>query len=601
MKTLLLIVAASLFAVSAAQAGEGMWTLDNLPVKTLQQKFQFTPSDEWVNHVQLASVRLAGGCSGSFVSPHGLVLTNHHCAVECLEALSTSKRDLMASSFYARNRDDELKCPAMEVERLEKTTNVTDTMTQAMEGKTGAARNAAEKAESSKLEQGCVAGQADKWRCQIVSLYHGGQYWLYKYRRFQDVRLVFAPSQSTAFFGGNPDNFNFPRYDYDVTLLRVYVDHKPANTPTYFKMSPKGPQQGELVFTSGNPGSTERNYTIAQLDALRYPGLPNALKFLAQYRGLVQAFSAQSDEHERIARGTLFFLGNAMKSLRHQLAALENEGLFQRKVRQERELRHKVESNPDLAKKYGDAWEKIAAAEQQFLQMREPYMFIVRGEGFLGRLYDIAFNLVLGAHERSLPDAKRITEFRQANLPGLEQQLFSKAPVYPDFDKLRLTFSMVRMRDLMGYDAPIVKALFGKMSPEQLAAQATEGTKLADVDVRKRLWKGGEEAIKASDDPMIELARQVLPFWLKYHERYENEIKATMMANTAKVARARFAIYGTSIAPDATFTERVSYGAVKGWPRGGVQVPAFTYVKGLYERATGYPPLKLSQKWLDAK
>lgn len=601
MKRLLLILAASFLAVAAAHAGEGMWTLDNLPTQTLKQQFDFTPSAQWIEHVQHASVRLAGGCSGSFVSPDGLLLTNHHCAVECLEGLSTRQRDLMNTSFYAKNAADELKCPAMEVERLETTTNVTDTMNRATDGKTGAAYNAAEKAESSRLEQRCVAGQPDTWRCEIVSLYHGGQYWLYKYRRFQDVRIVFAPSQQTAFFGGNPDNFNFPRYDYDVTFLRVYVNGKPAHTPAYFKVSPTGPKAGELVFTSGNPGSTERNYTVAQLEALRYPGLPDALKYLAQYRGLIEAFSAESPEHARIARGTLFFLGNSMKVLRNQLAALENDSVFDRKVRAERELRRKVAANPALAGKYGDAWKNVAQAETRYLAMREPYTFIVRGEGFSGRLYDIAFDLVLGAHERQLPDAKRVSDFRDANLPGLEQQLFSRAPVYADYDKLRLTFSMVRMRDLMGYDAPIVKTLFHSVSPEQFAAQTVAGTRLADVSVRKQLWQGGEKAVRASHDPMIELARAVLPFWLKYHKRYEDQVHAPLTANSAKIARARFALYGTSIAPDATFTERVSYGVVKGWPRGGVEVPPFTHVKGLYQRATGYDPLKLAPAWRQAK
>jgi hypothetical protein len=601
MKKLLIIAAVGLFAAVNAQAGQGMWTLDNLPTQILKKKFNFTPSDQWIKHVEHASVRLAGGCSGSFVSPHGLVLSNHHCAVECLEALSNKHRDLMAHSFYAKRKKDELKCPAMEIERLQTTTNVTGTMNHATQGKSGGKYNAAVKSESSKLQQRCVANNAKKWRCEIVSLYHGGQYWLYKYRRFQDVRLVFVPSQSQAFFGGNPDNFNFPRYDFDVSIFRVYVNGKPAQTPAYFKVSPKGPTKGELVFTSGNPGSTQRRDTIAQLKALRYPAYPDFLKYAAQLRGVLEAFSAGNPEHARIARGTLFFLGNAMKSLRHQVKALHNHSQFKRKVRQEQELKHKVAANPKLEKHYGGAWQHIADAQQKLLQMGKPYAFIVRGEGFGGRLYRIAFDLVLGAHERALPNAKRIAQFRKANLPGVEQQLFSPAPIHPDYNQLQLTFSMQRMLDLMGWDAPIIKTLFQKHSPEQRAAHAVKNTQLAKVGVRKKLWKGGEKAIKASNDPMIRLARDVLPFWLKYHRRYANDIKPVVMANTAKIARARFAIHGTSIPPDATFTERVSYGVVKGWPRNGKEVRPFTHIKGMYKRATGYEPLKLSEKWLKAK
>ncbi|MGH8112200.1 MAG: S46 family peptidase, partial [Rhodanobacteraceae bacterium] len=502
MKKLTCLAVCLMLAAPVAFAGEGMWPLSNLPTATLQKRFGFTPSPKWIRHVQLASVRLAGGCSGSFVSPKGLVLTNHHCVVGCLEALSSPKRDLMGESFYASTRDEELKCPNMDVQQLRERTDVTKQVQGATAGKSGAAYSTAQKAIEAGLQQRCVNGQSDKWTCQVVSLYHGGQFWLYKYRSYRDVRLVFAPSQQTAFFGGYPDNFNFPRYDYDVSMVRVFVDGKPANTPEYFHMSAQGPKAGELVFTSGNPGSTARDDTIAQLDAIKYPGYPFALMYLSRYQGLLEAFGNQSAENARIAEGTLFFIGNAIKSLTGQLDALHNETLFARKQKQQDELRAKVDANPELRKEYGDAWDNVAAAEKSMLAIGQPYAMIVRQEGFQARLYDIAFTIVLGNYERTLPESDRIDRFRDASLPAVEQQLFSPAPVYPNYDKLRLVSSLTTLRNTMGVDAPISAALFASASPRQVADNAVTNTKLADVAVREQLWKGGENAVKASDDPM---------------------------------------------------------------------------------------------------
>lgn len=593
----------ALLLVPKTFAAEGMWPLSNLPVATLQQRFGFKPTRQWVQHVQLASVRLAGGCSGSFVSPDGLVLSNHHCAVECLEGLSTPGKNLMGESFYAATRQEELRCPAMEVEQLVSRSNVTAAVDRATQGKSGAAYAAARRATTSRLESACVGGHAKRWRCELVALYHGGQDWMYKYRRYQDVRLVFVPSQSTSFFGGYPDNFNFPRYDFDVSIMRVYVHGRPAHTSAYFPISAMGPKSGELVFTSGNPGATERDETIAQLRALRYPIFPDVLQDLSHFQGLLEAFSAESAGNARIARGDLFFIDNAIKSIDGQLQALNDRGALARKARQEAALRAKVEADPALAAKLGHPWRRIAAAQKRYDAMFLPYFMIVAqdGQGFYSRLYRIAFALVLGAHERSLPDGRRLAEYRSANLPLLEQQLFSPAPVHPDYDKVRLTSSLTMLRDLMGSDAPIVKQLFATASPAQVAERTIGGTRLADVAVRKALWAGGEKAVADSSDPMIALAREVLPYYLQDRKAYEDEVKAPIEANTTRIARARFALYGTRIYPDATFTERLSYGVVKGWNKNGRYVGPFTTVKGLYAHARSYAPLELSAAWRGAR
>lgn len=601
MRKLIILLASLIVFSPVAFAGAGMWPLSNLPTATLQKKFNFTPSPAWVKHVQLASVRLAGGCSGSFVSPHGLVLTNHHCVVECLEGLSNENRDLMSHYYYADKRGKELKCPAMDIQQLVKRTNVTATVNKATAGHSGGAYQKARRAAESTLEQHCANGQPQKWNCEVVSLYHGGQYWLYKYRSYQDVRLVFVPSQQTSFFGGYPDNFNYPRYDYAVAILRVYVNGKPAHTPDYFRFSAKGPKAGELVFTSGNPGSTERNDTVAQLEYLRYPGFPDALQALGHEQGLLEAFGAQSAENARISQGALFYTNNDIKSLDGQLQALNNKAQFARKKKAESRLRARVKADPKLEKKYGNAWANIAKAQHTFMTMAKPVSMIVDGQGFDARLYQMAFTLVLGSYERTLPEAQRIGRFRNANLPGVEQQLFSTSPVYPHYDQLRLASSLTMLRNTLGPDAPIAEKLFASRSPKQAAAHAVQGTKLAAVSVRKTLWQGGEKAVRASNDPMIAMARDVLPFYLKYRKAYEDQVEAVVDANTAKIAQARFALYGTSIYPDATFTERLSYGVVKGWPRHGKEVPPFTDMAGLYKHAKGYPPLQLSKPWLEAK
>jgi hypothetical protein len=591
----------ALLWIPASHAGEGMWPLTNLPVATLKQRFGFTPTAQWIRHVQLASVRLAEGCSGSFVSPHGLVLSNHHCAVECLDGLSRPRHNLMAHFFYAATRKEELRCPAMEVEQLVHERNVTGAINRATRGKSGAAYAAALRAVSNRLETACVAGDAHKWRCQVVHLYQGGQDWLYKYRRYQDVRLVFAPSQQTSFFGGYPDNYNYPRYDYDISVLRVYVHGKPAHTPEYLRMSAHGPRAGELVFTSGNPGGTVRDDTIAQLKALRYPIFPLLLQLLAHDQGLLEAFSAQSAHNAAVANGTLFFVDDAIKDIDGHLAALNDSHQFTRKERAEAALRAKVAANPLLRAQYGGAWRAIAAAERRYKSMFLPSFLIVRHGMFNARLFSIAFGIVLGAHERTLPQDRRIGQYRTANLPLLEQQLLSAAPVHPHYDALVLSSYLTTMRDLLGWDAPICVKLFATDSPQQVAAHAVFGSKLANVAARKALWAGGQSAVAASSDPMIVLAREMLPYYLKLRKQYEDQVLAPVEANTARIARLRFKLYGTRIPPDATFTERLSYGVVKGWLRDGKMVPPFTTVAGLYKHARSYAPLKLSGAWLAAK
>jgi hypothetical protein len=598
------LVAAVLCIAGAATlfADEGMWTLDHLPVQQLQDRYGFTPAPQWIDRVQHAAVRLAGGCSGSFVSGDGLVMTNHHCANACLQQLSTATADYMRDGFVEAG--EEPRCPDVELNQLESMTDVTDRVNAATAGRTGAARTAAERAIDSALEQDCVGGDPETWRCDVVSLYHGGRYSLYKYRRYQDVRLVFAPENAIAFFGGDPDNFNFPRYDLDVTFLRAYVDGRPARTPQYLPFDARGPKAGDLTFVVGNPGSTSRDLPWSSLTELRDRRLTPTVAYGAELRGVLWEYTRRGAEEARHARDDLFTIENALKVYTGQLAALDNEALAARKQQADRELKAWIDADPSRVAAYGDPWATLARAQARAAEIRDEYNMIEgsRGPlGFLSVLFEDARLLVRGAAERAKPDASRLPEFRDANLPAVRQALAADVPIYAEYEDTRLAWSLEKLRQKLGADDAFVHLVLGDRSPDQVAHALVSGTALADRAVRQRLWDGGAAAVDASTDPMIVLARTVDPEARRVRQIYEDEVAAPTTAATEALARARFARDGLSSYPDATFTLRLSYGKVVGWDEKGTPVPPFTEIAGLYRRATGAPPYALPDRWIAAK
>jgi hypothetical protein len=587
----------------AALADEGMWTLDHLPVKQLQQRYGFTPSPQWVSLVQHATVRLAEGCSGSFVSADGLVMTNHHCANGCLSQLSRGGHNYMADGYATMKQEDEPKCPDVELNQLESITDVTAQVNAATGGKSGADRIKAERAVNSKLEEQCVAGDPKTWRCDVISLYHGGRYALYKYRRYQDVRLVFAPEQSIAFFGGDPDNFNFPRYDLDVTFFRAYVDGKPAKTPQFLKFSTQGPKAGELAFVVGNPGSTERRTPWLQLANMRDNVLIPFYGYLSDLRGVLWQYSRAGTQQAKEAQDMLFGIDNTLKVFKGRLQTLTDEGFIARKQKEDAALREWIAADPARRAKYGDPWADLAKAQQRGKALQDRYTMIAGGRGFgVGtRLFADAMTLVRGAAQRAKPDAERLPQFRNANLPAVEQSLEADVPVYPAYEKTMMAWSMEKMRQILGADDAFVHQTLGKQSPDQLAQRLVDGTRLADPKVRKQLWDGGEKAIAASTDPMIVFARKIEPTATKLRKQYEDEVQAPTTKADEAIAQARFARDGANTYPDATFTERLSYGKVVGWKEGDHPVPPFTDFAGAYARATGADPFKLPDSWIKAK
>ena len=588
-----------LLAAGLARADEGMWTFNNFPSDLVKTRYGFAPGKEWLEKVRLASARIAGGCSASFVSPTGLVMTNHHCVRECVQQLSTPKADYIDKGFAAATAQQERQCPAMEVNRLVEISDVTEQVTKATQGKEGAAFRDAQRAELARLEKGCAS--APDVRCDVVSLYRGGQYNLYKYQRFQDVRLVFAPEEAIAFFGGDPDNFEFPRYDYDVAFVRVYQDGKPAKVDHWLRWSARGAQPGELTFVSGHPGGTSRLLTVAQFLYQRDYALPERLFQLAQLRGMLDEFQQRGPELARVSTNLKFGVENAYKALAGQREALVDREFFAKKVAEEQKLRDWVKADPERQKRFGAAWDNIARATDTLRDMRVRLRLLEQGAGAGSDLFSHARLLARSAEELPKPNEQRLEEFAESRQPELEQQLSSPAPVYPQLEQALLTFYLVRLREQLGPDEPVVKKVLGKQSPEALARKLVSGSKLASPQVRRQLYQGGPEALRAAKDPMLELVRSLDAEARAIRERYEQEVASVLDKNGELIARARFEAYGTSTYPDATFTLRLSFGQVKGFAEDGKQVEPFTFLSGLYERATGEPPFRLPPSWLKAK
>lgn len=588
----------ALLLAPSAQADEGMWTYDNFPSDRLKRTHGFAPDATWLKRARLSSVRLAGGCSGSFVSEQGLVMTNHHCAHACIEQLSNDRKDLVERGFYAKTLKREQQCPAMEINQLIEISDVTERINQATKGKTGSEFHEARKAEKAKVEKACATD--DNLRCDVVTLYRGGRYKLYKYKRFQDVRLVFAPELDIAFFGGDPDNFNFPRYVLDAAFLRVYEDGKPLKTEHYFKWSKGGAKKDELVFVSGHPGRTNRLQTVAQLEYQRDVYLPNRLFNLAEKRGVLTAFSQRSKKAERIAKTPLFYTENSFKALRGMHQALLDKAFFGSKVQAERALRKKIAADPALEKKYSGTFGAIESAQAKIRNLRDDLNFKEYHGGYGSKLLRSAIALVRYAEEREKPNGKRLREFSDARLPQLKARMLSKAPIYPQLEIEMMTFSLTKMREILGPDDPFVKKALGKESPRALAKRLVRRTGLRRVGARKRLWEGGAAAINKSKDPMIAFAKLIDADGRAIRKAYE-EVSSVLDKNAELLAQARFAVLGTGTYPDATFTLRLSFGQVKGFEHRGKMVQPFTQIQGAFERATGQDPFALPRSWIRKK
>jgi hypothetical protein len=585
-------------------ADEGMWTIEHFPRGVVKEKYGVEVTDAWLRHLQQSVVRLEGGCTGSFVSPEGLVLTNHHCAQTCLAENSTAERDLVAAGFLAETREAEVRCQNEQVSVLDGTENVTQKVSAAVAGLGDAEASRARRQALTTLEEACERDAAASGRplsCESVTLYQGGEYWLYKYKRYDDVRLVFAPEVDIGAFGGDPDNFQFPRWSLDMTLLRAYENGRPASPSGHLAFNWSGAAAGEPVFVAGHPGTTERLLTVEQLRTQRDVFLPFWILRFAELRGRLLQFARTGPEEARISRDLLDTIENSIKVRRMQQVALLDDGLLAAKAAEEAKLKAAVEKDPALDARASRAWDDIARAQRTYRDMLVPYVFIEAGAGFNSDLFAYARQLVRAAEERARPNPERLREYTEGQLPQLTQWLGADTPVYPALEHVRLSFSLERMREWLGPDDPLVRQVLGNETPEQRARSLIDGSRLAEPTTRSALYEGGAQVVAASRDPMIELARAVDGRARELRQRFENEVEGPTRRGQEAISAARFAVYGTSLYPDATFTLRVSYGAVEGWVERGQPVDPFTTLARLYERTTGVPPFRLPQRWLDAR
>lgn len=596
--------AVSLAALAAAtlatpaRADEGMWTLDAFPTARMKADYGWAPDQAWLDRVQAAAVRLTGGCSASFVSGSGLILTNHHCVAGCAEDLSSGTTDYLANGFVAAGRPEEKKCPGQQAEVLTGITDLTARVKGAIGTATGAALVRTRDAAVAAIEQENCTDLATT-RCQVVPLFGGGQYKLYKYRKYSDVRLVWAPGDAAAAFGGDPDNFNFPRYSMDASFLRAYENGQPVATPQHLKWNPRAPQSGEAAFVVGNPGRTQRLLTLDQLALLRTQAIPLTVTLLSEFRGRLIAKRAENATQRREGLEALNGTENSYKVAWGQLKALGDAQFAGKLAAAEADLKARVAASPDAAA-IGDPWGDVARATAA---AREQYLaayFLDTGAN-RGALFGYARTLVRAAAERDKPNGERLPGFTDSALPLVEKRLTDAAPIYPWLEQLRLEFWLSKTREYLGTDDPQVKALLGKESPENLAQRLVAGTRLADPAERARLYQGGMAAVRASDDPLIKFALTSDADARAVQTRFRNEVEAPLTAAQSRLAAARFAAYGDANYPDATFTLRISYGKVAGWTERGTAVPDRTTFAGLYDRATGQEPFELAAPFEAAK
>jgi hypothetical protein len=596
-----LTIAAPLMLAFSAMADEGMWLFNDPPRQRIEAKYGFKLTGDWLEHVQKSSIRFNNGGSGSFVSPEGLVMSNHHVGADCLHKLSTPERDLLRDGFHARTREEELRCHDLELNVLMSIEDVTK--------RVNAAVKPGQPMEQAFLARRAVMAEIEKeslektgLRSDVVTLYQGGQYHLYRSKRYTDVRLVWAPELGIAFFGGDPDNFEYPRYVLDVCFFRAYENGQPAKIQHHLNWSKAGPTENELVFVSGHPGRTSRLLTVAELEYVRDQQLPYVLRRLNDLEVTLSVYSARSAENARRAKDDLFGVQNSRKARTGQIAGLLDPALMAQKRDQERELREFVARPPEL-KDVARSWDEIANAQQVIAREALTFNLLEGAHGFQSTLFGIARTLLRAGAEKAKPNQERLREFGEAGLVSLEFRLFSEEPIYADYEQLRLANSLTWLTTQLGYQHPMVQRVLAGQSPRERAAQLVQGTKVQDVEFRRKLYDGGTAAVDAAKDPMIELARLIDDEARAARKVVEAQNEAKQQAHS-RIGQARFGLHGTDTYPDATFTLRLSYGAVRGYEDQGEKVPFQTVFAGLYERAAEHnerPPFELPRRWAERR
>ncbi|MFO7608476.1 MAG: S46 family peptidase [Candidatus Krumholzibacteriia bacterium] len=585
-----------LLPAGALRADEGMWTFDNPPTAQLAERHGFTPTAPWLDHLRLAAVKVGGG-SGSFVSPEGLLLTNAHVARGQQQKLSSPAADYVRDGFLAATRADELPCPDLEVAVLESYEDVTARVLGAITaGMSDQQAQDARRAVIAAIEKQSL--DATGLRSDVVKLYHGGEYWLYRYHTWTDVRLVFAPEAAIAYFGGDDDNFTYPRHDLDMALFRVYEDGEPARSPAWLTLNTAGARDGDLVFVPGHPGSTDRLYTMAELAALRDDGYPRREEYLDEALAGLEEYAARGPEQARQAGGLLMGLNNGRKAGAGEYQGLLDPAVWAKKQQDEDGFRARIAADPDLQARYGQAWALVEQAEQAAASRRDELAY--RNLGRYG-LAGTAVSLVRLVAETQKPDAERMDGYHDAELRRVQFRLFSPAPVYPELETFLLEGTLRRMLERLGPDDAFVQRCLAGQTPAARAAALIGGTALADPAARRALVDGGPAAVAGSTDPLVVLARDLEPVLREQHDWQEANVRSLKAAAGELLGAARFAVYGKTAYPDATGSLRLSYGRVQGYPMNGTRAPAMTTFHGLYDRALAFglqQPFALPDRFL---
>ena len=594
-----LLVAAS--CTTALRADEGMWLYNNPPRQQLKERYQFDASDAWLEHLMKSSVRFNSGGSGSFVSEDGLVISNHHVGADALQKLGTAEKDYLRDGFYAKKPEEEVKCVDLELNVLQSIEDVTARVNAAVSSETTA--------EASALARRRIIAEIEKesqdrtgLRSNVITLYQGGAYHLYRFKRYTDVRLVFAPEQQIAFYGGDPDNFEFPRFDLDVCLFRVYENGKPVQLKHYLRWSKDGSKEGDLTFVSGHPGRTSRLLTQVELEYLRDHQFPYTLDRLKRLEVLLQSWSARSVENARRAKDDLFGYQNSRKARDGGMGGLLDPVLMGRKAEAENQFRLRLAASGQYPEALA-AYEKIAQAQREIGKLALRFRLLETEHGFNSESFSIARHLLRAADERPKPNGERLPEYSDSQKASFEMELFSDKPIYTDLEVLKLTDALTFLANQLGAnDATVQKVLAGQ-SPKNRATALIHNSQVRDVAFRKKLSEGGSDTVRAANDPLIELARAIDEESRELRKQLETQSELKQQAQGA-IAKARFALEGASSYPDATFTLRLSYGTVKGYREGDKSIPAYTTMEGLYERNTSMqnkPPFDLPTRWQKKK
>jgi hypothetical protein len=583
------------------KSDEGMWLYNDAPYQLLKDRYSFEPTSAWLEHIQKSSVRFNSGGSGSFVSENGLIISNHHVGADALQKFSDARHNYYRDGFYARSRKEEKQCLDLELNVLISIDDVTDRVNTAVKPDMNAEDAfVARRAAMAEIEKESL--EKTSLRSDVVTLYQGGKYHLYRFKKYTDVRLVFAPEQQIAFFGGDPDNFEYPRFDLDICLFRAYENGRPAKVEHYLKWGSKGVGEGDLVFVSGHPGNTARQLTMAELEYLRDRYFPYVLQRLNGLEVMLLAYSSRSEENARRAKDTLFGVQNSRKAREGMFAGLLDSYLMTQKQTAEQALKTAVAQNPN-AKEVLSSWDRIADAQQVIARNAHQYNLLEGAHAFNNTLFGIARTVLRAVEEKAKPNGERLREFRDSNLESLEFQLFSEEPVYDDFEQVKLAHSLTWLVRQLGYSHPLVQKVLAGKSPQNRAAELVLGTKLKDVALRRKLYAGTAADVEGANDPMIELAGMVDSDARTIRKIIETQDEIKRQAY-AGIARARFALEKTGSYPDATFTLRLAFGTVTGYEEIGQAIPFQTTFAGLYQRAASHhykPPFDLPRRWLDRK